>query len=235
MRLDKFLCDCGLGTRSEVKNLIKKSKVLVNNSVSKDPGLHVSEVDEVIVNGERISYSKYTYIILNKPGGVVTAREDKNDKTVMDLVDYNARNLSPVGRLDKDTEGILLITNDGNLNHNMLSPNKHVDKTYYVEADKVISDSDMDCLCKGVDIKDDNFTLPAKVERISDHSIYLTIHEGRFHQVKRMLEAVNNKVTYLKRVSFGPLELPMDLNKGEYRLLNEEELKLIERYKGKDE
>lgn len=232
MRLDKFLCDCGIGTRSEVKNLIKKSKISVNNNIIKDPGIHVSEEDNISIDGNKIAYSKYVYIILNKPGCVVTAREDKNDRTVMELIDCNIKNLSPVGRLDKDTEGLLLITNDGVLNHNMLSPSKHVDKTYYVETIKPISDMDIKQLCEGVDIKDEDITLPAVVNRISDNSIYLTIHEGRYHQVKRMLEAVDNKVTYLKRTSFGPLKLPDDLASGESRFLNEEEMTLIERYKG---
>lgn len=232
MRLDKYLSDCCIGTRSEVKNLIKKSRVSVNDIIITDPGCHVTDSDCIFADGNRVNYAKYTYIIFNKPGGVVTAREDKLDRTVMDIIDYKAKDLSPVGRLDKDTEGLLLITNDGILNHNMLSPAKHVDKTYYVEALKPVSDEDIEILCNGVDIGDKEITLPAIVERINDNCINLTIHEGRFHQVKRMLEAVNNKVAYLKRISFGPLKLPEDLKMGEFRLLNEEELKLIESYKG---
>lgn len=230
MRLDKYLCDCNIGTRSEVKNLIKKNNIFVNGQIIKDASYQVNEADEIRFKDEVISYKKYHYFICNKPGGVITAREDDNSMTIMELLNIGIKNLSPVGRLDKDTEGLLLITDDGKLNHNMLSPKKHVDKTYYVEAEHNISDEDIQRLCNGLDINDDILTLPAKCERISCDKVYLTIQEGRFHQVKRMFLAINNKVIFLKRVSFGPLVLDENLKTGEYRELNEDELSLLSNY-----
>ena len=231
MRLDKYLCDCNIASRSELKKYIKARLVSVNDTIITDPGYHVTESDVVSFNGQIVDYNEYVYLIMNKPAGVVTAREDKYDKTVMDIITEKYKNLSPVGRLDKDTEGLILLTNDGKLNHNMLSPSKHVDKSYYIKLINSISDDDIRLLENGVDINDDKLTLPAKCERISEDEIILTIHEGRFHQVKRMAEAVHNKVSYLKRLSFGPLFLPDELKIGEYRLLNKAEYELIKEYK----
>lgn len=230
MRLDKYLCDCSVGTRSEVKNLIKKSNIYVNGQLIKDASFQVSEGDEIKYKDSVILYKKYHYFVCNKPGGVITAREDETSMTIMDLLNIGVKNLSPVGRLDKDTEGLLLITDDGKLNHNMLSPKKHVDKTYYVEAEYDISDEDIKLLCNGLDINDDTITMPAKCERISSNRVYLTIQEGRFHQVKRMFVAINNNVMFLKRISFGPLVLDDNLKLGEYRELNEHELSLLSDY-----
>jgi len=231
MRIDKYLSDCNIATRSELKKIIRNKQVTVNDVIVSDPGFHVNDSDVVSYKGQVISYSKYMYIILNKPAGVVTAREDKNDRTVMDLIHENYKDLSPVGRLDKDTEGFLLITNDGMLNHNMLSPAKHVDKSYFVRLETDICDGDINSLENGVNIGDKDITMPAVCSRISGNEVILTICEGRFHQVKRMMEAVGNKVIYLKRLSFGPLQLPDDLSLGEYRFLNEEEMEMIKGYR----
>lgn len=230
MRLDKYLCDCNIGSRSEVKQIIKKKSVYVNDKLINDNGFHVSANDKVVVNGNVIEYNEFLYFVMNKPAGVVTAREDNISKTVMDLIDVKCKDLSPVGRLDKDTEGLLLITNNGKLNHNMLSPKKHVDKVYLVKLEHNISDDDILELEKGVDIKDDSITLPAKIKRLDENIIELTIHEGRFHQVKRMMEAVNNRVVYLKRLSFGPLTLEEGLKTGKYRELSESEMESIQIY-----
>ena len=163
--------------------------------------------------------------MLHKPAGVSTATEDKKESTVMDILrEEKVKNLFPVGRLDKDTEGLLLITDDGELAHNLLSPKKHVDKEYLVKVRDSISEEDCKKLAEGVDIGDEKPTAPAKVERVAEKEILLTIREGRFHQVKRMLQAVGNEVLYLKRLSMGSLRLPKDLEKGAYRPLSEEEI-----------
>ena len=226
IRLDKYLSDANIGTRSEVKELIKKGKIKVDGVIVKDAG---TKIDGQLVeaDGVKVEYSEFRYYMLNKPAGVVTATEDK-EKTVMDLLEgINTKNLFPVGRLDKDTEGLLLITNDGKLSHNLLSPRKHVDKCYYVELADRITPEAIKELTNGVDIGDDTYTAPAKLDTISPNSIYLTITEGRYHQVKRMLKAVNNEVRYLKRVSFGPLELDPELKPGEFRELEADELIML--------
>lgn len=228
MRIDKYLCDMDIGTRSEVKAIIKSGRVSVNGSVVKDPGMHVNKDDNVECDGNSLMYEEYRYYVLNKPAGVITATEDDREKTVMDLLaSENIKGLFPVGRLDKDTEGLLLITNDGDLGHRMLSPKKHVEKCYYVELESPIDKDAIADLKEGVDIGDDEMTLPAKVEAISPKSIYLTITEGRYHQVKRMMQAVGNEVKYLKRVSFGPLELDNGLAIGSYRKLDDDEIMML--------
>ena len=229
MRLDKYLCSCKGITRSEAKKLINKKCVMIGDKIVSDPSYHVKEDDIVILDGEILKFEEYVYIILNKPAGYVTARNDERQETVMDLIDENRKDLSPVGRLDIDTEGLLLITDNGRLNHNMLSPSKHVDKCYLVRCERKVSDEEIFLLRNGVDIGDDKLTLPAKCER-SGSDILLTIHEGRFHQVKRMISATGNEVTYLKRISFGPLKLDGSLNTGEYRRLNKEELDSLKEY-----
>lgn len=229
MRLDKYLCENGKGTRTEVKEIIKKKHISVNGNIITDAGYHVTESDIVCLDGEELMYEEFRYYMLNKPAGVISATEDDKDKTVLDLLaGENIRGLFPVGRLDKDTEGLLLITNDGDLSHRMLSPKKHVEKCYYVELAEKIDKESIACLVEGVDIDDDELTRPAKVEAISPTSIYLTITEGRYHQVKRMMEAVGNEVTYLKRVSFGPLELDNNLQLGEYRRLDDDEILMLQ-------
>lgn len=226
MRLDKFLCDTAGLTRTEAKNAVKKGQIAVNGQVQKAADFKVKEnTDTVTFQGKPLSYAAFHYYILHKPAGVITATEDKKESTVMDILrEEKVKNLFPVGRLDKDTEGLLLITDDGELAHNLLSPKKHVDKEYLVKVRDSISEEDCRKLSEGVDIGDEKPTAPAKVERVAEKEILLTIREGRFHQVKRMLQAVGNEVLYLKRLSMGSLRLPEDLEKGAYRPLSEEEI-----------
>lgn len=226
MRLDKFLCDTAGLTRTEAKNAVKKGQIAVNGQVQKAADFKVKETtDTVTFQGKPLSYAAFHYYMLHKPAGVITATEDKKESTVMDILrEEKVKNLFPVGRLDKDTEGLLLITDDGELAHNLLSPKKHVDKEYLVKVRDSISEDDCRKLSEGVDIGDEKPTAPAKVERVAEKEILLTIREGRFHQVKRMLQAVGNEVLYLKRLSFGSLRLPKDLEKGAYRPLSEEEI-----------
>lgn len=239
-RLDKFLADAGAGTRSEVKKLIQKGKVQINGQTVKKSEQKVEDTDIVTLEGETISAApEFVYYLLHKPAGYVSATEDKRDKTVMELIPSDRKGLFPVGRLDKDTEGLLLITDDGALAHELLSPKKHVDKSYYAKVDGCMSLDDVEKFAKGLDIGEKNLTMPAKLEILSarecdpsEQEIYLsgwcseillTIHEGKFHQVKRMTEAVGKKVVYLKRMSMGILSLPENLAKGECRLLTQEE------------
>lgn len=226
MRLDKFLCDTAGLTRTEAKNAVKKGQIAVNGQVQKTADFKVKETtDTVTFQGKPLSYAAFHYYMLHKPAGVITATEDKKESTVMDILrEEKVKNLFPVGRLDKDTEGLLLITDDGELAHNLLSPKKHVDKEYLVKVRDSISEEDCKKLAEGVDIGDEKPTAPAKVERVAEKEILLTIREGRFHQVKRMLQAVGNEVLYLKRLSMGSLRLPKDLEKGAYRPLSEDEI-----------
>ena len=225
IRLDKYLCEMEAGTRSEVKAFIKKGRV--NGETAKSPEQKVDETkDTVTLDGHSFSYQKYFYYMLHKPAGVVTAVRDHHDQTVLDLlVDAPGKDLSPVGRLDKDTEGLLLITNDGALAHRLLSPVKHVPKTYLVHTKKPVTSQMCEKLEAGVEIGDETPTAPAKTKLLSDTDcgLLLTITEGRFHQVKRMLQAVGNEVVYLKRLSMGALVLDETLSKGSWRALTEEE------------
>jgi len=243
LRLDKYLGDHNLGTRKQIKEYLKNGRCTVNGSVVTKPDVHIDEnSDEIAFDGKILSYSRFHYFMLYKPAGVVSATNDKINTTVLDLLkDENLKDLSPCGRLDIDTEGLLLITDDGVLIHKLLSPKKHVDKVYEVHIKNELSDNDIKALQSGVDIGDKNdngskkLTLPAKVVRkeSDDHGnpvIELSIHEGRFHQVKRMLEAVNNEVLYLKRLSMGALILDENLLPGEYRALTETELKNLGLY-----
>jgi 16S rRNA pseudouridine516 synthase len=210
--------------------LIKKGNISVNGNIVKTADLKIDEnSDDISYMGESLRYQSFYYYMLNKPAGVVTATKDNIDKTVMDLIDGDGRkDLFPVGRLDKDTEGLLLITNDGGLSHKLLSPKKHVAKTYYVECDGKLTNEGMEKLESGIDIGDDKPTLPARVELLSQgdnsYRIKLTITEGRFHQIKRMVAAVGGEVTYLKRLSMGTLLLDDNLEKGQYRPLTEQEI-----------
>ena len=233
MRLDKFLADQNIGTRKQIKDYLKNGRCTVNGEVISKPDHHVNENDdEICFDGIELNYSKFHYFMLYKPVGVVSATYDGKNKTVLDLLPQeNIKNLSPAGRLDIDTEGLLLITDDGALIHRLLSPRKHVDKVYEVHLKNDISSDDIAKLENGVDIgdkKDDgskDLTLPAKVFRLENDVIHLIIHEGRFHQVKRMLEAVGNEVIFLKRLSMGPLVLDDNLKPGQYRPLTLNELK----------
>lgn len=226
IRLDKFLCEMEIGTRSQVKDIVKKGMVLVDGEVIKKADYKFDETAaKVCVNGKELSYQKFYYYMLNKPQGVISATTDNHDKTVLDLLkDAPGKDLFPVGRLDKDTEGLLLITNDGELSHNLLSPKKHVDKTYLVETKELVTEEMILKLEQGVDIGEEKLTLPAKVNQLEDKKIELTITEGKFHQVKRMLKAVENEVVYLKRLSMGSLKLDKKLPLGEYRSLTEGEI-----------
>lgn len=229
IRLDKFLCEMEIGTRSQVKDMIKKGMVSVDGEVIKKADYKFDETAaKVLVKEKEISYQKYFYYMLHKPAGVVSATTDNHDKTVMDLLkDAPGKDLFPVGRLDKDTEGLLLITNDGELSHNLLSPKKHVDKTYLVETQTAVTGEMIEQLEQGVDIGEDRLTLPAKVKQLEEKKIELTIMEGKFHQVKRMLKAVGNEVVYLKRLSMGALNLDPNLSLGEYRALTDKEIETL--------
>ncbi len=232
MRLDKYLADMGVGTRNEVKKLIHQGKIQVDGVVVKAPETKVNaEVQEVSVNGQALVYETFVYYMLNKPAGVVSATTDTRDKTVIDLITGKKRkDLFPVGRLDKDTEGLLLITNDGELAHNLLSPKKHVDKVYYAKVEGVVTEEDVKLFAHGVSIGEGEITKPAKLEiLVSDviSEVQLTIQEGKFHQVKRMFEAVDKKVVYLKRLSMGTLTLDAGLALGAYRPLTEEEIEKL--------
>lgn len=225
MRLDKYLVECGIGSRKEVKKIIDSKNITVNEKIVSSPKENVNEEKDVVkYKNERINYKKFRYYILNKKAGYITAVDDPKEKTVMDLLPdwVIKKDLAPVGRLDKDTEGLLLLTNDGQLNHKLLSPKSHVDKTYFAKLEKKISEEDLQKLREGVDIGG-YITMPAKAESPAPCEILLTIKEGKFHQVKKMLEAVNNKVIYLKRISFGKLQLK-DLELGEVKEVNIEDI-----------
>ena len=240
MRLDKYLCETGFGTRSQVKDLLKKGQVMVNGEVVKKPELKINETtDQILCQGKKASYQKNIYLMLHKPAGVVSATEDNREKTVLDLVRPEDRKngLFPVGRLDKDTEGLLLLTDDGELAHRLLSPKKHVDKTYYAKIDGQVTEEHVKQFREGLDIGDDKKTLPAVLTILLSgpvSEIEVTIHEGRFHQIKRMFEAVGCKVTYLKRLSMGSLVLDETLPPEEYRPLTEAELEGLTKQRGTD-
>ena len=239
MRIDKYLADCGIGTRSEVKKYIKAKQITVDGEVVSKPEQKIDENNDVVCfKGKPISYEKYVYYVLHKPAGCVTAKQDNVHKTVMEYFpeEIRTKGIAPVGRLDLDTEGLLLFTNDGPLTHHLLSPTHHIPKTYYAVLDKEVPESAVELFKNGVDIGDDKLTLPAELVilpvSVNDtgdkvYSAELTIHEGRFHQVKRMFEAVGCTVTYLKRLSMGSLTLG-GVQKGEYRKLSEGEIKILE-------
>ena len=233
MRIDKFLADNSIGTRKEIKAFIKAGRVLANGMAVNDPGMHIDPAaDEISFDGHIIEYEKFHYYMLNKPAGTVSSTKEGASVTVVELLaKEGVRNLSPVGRLDKDTEGLLILTDDGELLHDLISPKKHVGKEYLVITEKPVSEDDLKKLEAGVDIGDDKPTLPAKAE-VMDDGLHLTITEGRFHQVKRMLEAVDNKVIYLKRLKMGELALDPALKEGEYRKLTIAELALIKAKSG---
>ncbi|RXK18293.1 pseudouridine synthase [Macrococcus sp. DPC7161] len=232
MRIDKFLSNHGIGSRKDVKALIKKKQVTVNDIVIKKSDMHIDEnVDVVKVNDQVIKHQPFVYIMLHKPQGVVSATEDR-DQTVIDLIQgYEHYDLHPVGRLDKNTEGLLILTNDGQFTHNVLSPKKHVDKTYIATIDGIVTDKTIEQFKVGVTLDDGYETMPAMLKILSTgettSQIEIIIQEGKFHQIKRMFIAVGMKVTYLKRTHMGQLALDPSLALGEYRLLTDEELKLV--------
>lgn len=234
IRLDKFLAEMGLGTRTEVKKLLKTKQITVNGTVTVKPETKIDENKDVVCyKNEQICYQAFEYYLFHKPAGCVTATEDAMHKTVMNYLTDTARSdLFPVGRLDIDTEGLLLITNDGALAHELLSPAKHVEKTYYARIEGKVTEEDVVLFEKGVDIGEEKLTKPGRLKILKSDAISeieLTITEGKFHQVKRMFEAVDKKVIYLKRISMGNLKLPEDLKAGEYRALTEVELETLRR------
>lgn len=237
MRIDKFLSNMGFGSRKEVKVLLKTKSVEVNGEIVRDPKVHVDEqADQVLVGGEAVAYTEFIYLLMNKPQEVISATEDKYDQTVIDLLDEEEQHFEPfpVGRLDKDTEGFLLLTNDGKLAHELLSPKKHVDKTYYALIEGLVTEADKEAFKKGVALDDGYVTKPASLNILESgplSKIELTITEGKFHQVKRMFESVGKRVVYLKRLSMGPLTLDPELGLGEYRHLTEEEVNSLKQRK----
>lgn len=233
MRIDKMLANLGYGSRKEVKQLLKSGAVMIDDIVVKDAKQQVDPtIQTVTLNGEVIEYKEYIYLLMNKPPGVLSATEDNVDETVIDLLEIEDQVYEPfpVGRLDKDTEGLLLITNDGQLAHRLLSPKKHVPKTYFAVIDREVTDEDVRAFSEGVVLDDGYKTKPGKLKILKSgtHSdVELTITEGKFHQVKRMFEAVGKRVIYLQRISMGPLVLDETLEPGEYRELTDEEIELL--------
>ncbi|SHO49784.1 pseudouridine synthase [Anaerocolumna xylanovorans] len=231
LRLDKYLADMGVGTRSEVKGYIRKGRVKVNSQVEKQPERKITGEDTVTFDERRISYIETEYYMLNKPAGVVSATRDKLSSTVVDLIDEGKRkDLFPVGRLDKDTEGLLLITNDGDLAHRLLSPKKHVKKLYFARVQGRVEMEDVLRFQEGITLEEDFTTLPAEllIKKTGEESeVFVTVCEGKFHQIKRMFEAVGKEVLYLKRLKMGELALDETLCPGEYRKLTREEIELL--------
>lgn len=260
MRLDKLLGNLGYGTRTEIKKLCKQGAVVVNGKEMTKSSDHVDpEKDEIYFNGKKVNYREFIYIMLNKPAGYISATFDKNEQTVLDLIDeeYLAFEPFPVGRLDKDTEGLLILTNDGKLSHRVLSPKKHVPKKYFAIIKGTVTEKDIEIFKEGVDIGEGYTTKPAELEILSTmeieeliekleldvnelketieysgegiSEINVTISEGKFHQVKRMFNAVGKEVIFLKRTQMGALKLDENLEIGEYRELTEEEIQLLEK------
>lgn len=222
MRLDKFLANMGVGTRSEVKQLLKKGSVKVNQNIVKLPKLHVNpNSDEIMVNDEVVSYIDKVYIMLNKPKGYISATEDEVHPTIIDLIpEYAHLNIFPVGRLDKDTEGLLLVTNDGQFNHEVMNPNNHVSKTYEVYSKHPITQFDIDKFKSGIELSDGKLK-PAILKKVDNYVSHVTIYEGKYHQVKRMFHSIENEVLELKRIKIAQLELDHNLDLGSYRLLTQ--------------
>ena len=235
IRLDKYLADMSIGTRQEVKKYIRQGRVKINEDIIKKPEYKIREdEDKITFDGAPVAYETFEYYMLNKPAGVISATEDKRDKTVLDLIKEKKRkDLFPVGRLDKDTEGLLLITNDGALAHRLLSPKKHVDKCYYAEISGGVTEDDVRVFKERINIgtqEEPEWTMSAELkilEKGTVSRIRLTIREGKFHQVKRMFLAVGKEVVYLKRERMGALVLDEELAPGEYRKLTDSELKSI--------
>ena len=224
MRLDKYLANMEIGTRTEVKKIIRKGLISINGNIQKTPEYKVSDEDVIEYQGERVQYEEYQYYMLNKPQGVLSATTDRNEITVLDLLKgVSNKNLFPVGRLDKDTEGLLLLTNNGRLANELLSPKKHVPKKYYARIKGEVTQLDIDAFKNGLDIGEKNRTLPAKLEILesgTESIVEITIHEGKFHQIKRMFHAVDKEVSYLKRIEMGKLKLDNNLKLGEFKKLS---------------
>jgi 16S rRNA pseudouridine516 synthase len=236
MRIDKMLANLGFGSRKEVKGLLKKGAVKVNGEMVKDAKEHIDpNKDKVTINDQEVVYKEFIYLMMNKPAGVISATEDNRDETVIDLLELEDQVYEPfpVGRLDKDTEGLLLITNDGQLAHRLLSPKKHVPKMYFAVIEGEVSEEDVQAFRKGVTLDDGYETKPGELTILKSglmSDIELTITEGKFHQVKRMFQAVGKRVVYLKRMTMGPLKLDETLELGEYRELTDEEIEELMNY-----
>lgn len=234
-----MLANLGYGSRKEVKQLLKSGAVKVDDAVVKDAKQHVDTNSQTItLNGEIIEYKEFIYLMMNKPQEVLSATEDSSQETVIDLLELGDQVYEPfpVGRLDKDTEGLLLITNDGQLAHRLLSPKKHVPKTYFAVIEGEVTEADVKAFAAGVTLDDGYETKPGELQILKSgimSDIELTITEGKFHQVKRMFEAVGKRVVYLKRISMGPLPLDETLELGEYRELTDEEVELLKTYEVK--
>ncbi|AQR93191.1 pseudouridine synthase [Clostridium saccharoperbutylacetonicum] len=236
-RLDKIISNLGYGSRKDVKSFAKKGIIEVDGVIVKDNGMLVDPEKSIIkINGEQILYRKYIYLMMNKPDGVISATHDNKDETVIDLLELEHQVFEPfpVGRLDKDTVGLLLLTNDGELNHRLIAPKWHVDKVYYAKIDKNVDEKDVAAFKNGITLDDGYKCMEAKLEILSNDDngsdIRVTIQEGKYHQVKRMFEAVDKKVVYLKREEFGGLLLDPTLEEGEYRELTDDELSLLRSY-----
>lgn len=235
MRLDKYLVACAVGSRTEVKNFLKSGRVTVNGKKEKSAKLQINEeTDEICFDGQKLTYEEFVYYMMNKPQGVISATEDPKHKTVLDLLDDLARSkeVFPVGRLDIDTHGLLLLTNDGQLAHALLSPKRHVDKTYLAQVDGIMTQEDVETFAQGIPLKD--FTCqPAKLELVSidreknQSLVRVTIAEGKFHQVKRMVAYCDKEVVDLQRLTMGTLTLDEGLKRGEWRRLTKEELEAL--------
>ena len=229
MRLDKYLTDCTKMSRKEAKECIRKGRGQLDGQVVKKEGTKVKEEAEVSLDGETLYRQEFVYLMMNKPTGVVSATKDREERTVVDLVDPvpGHPDLFPVGRLDKDTEGFLLLTDDGETVHRLLAPGKHVEKKYYLQYEGTLCDDCVEQAERGIDIGEKNLTRPAVLKLAGKGEAYLTICEGKFHQVKRMCERVGKTVTYLKRVAIGNLKLDKSLEKGEVRELTKDELDML--------
>lgn len=225
----------GIATRTESSKAARQGMILVNGVAVKKADIHINpEKDIIVYCGRTIEYRKYTYILMNKPDGVVSATEDGRDKTVIDLLpeELQKLNLFPCGRLDKHTLGLVMLTDDGDLAHRLLSPKHHVKKKYYFESKFPLTDEEIAYLEKGATLEDGYITKPSEIELSeSRQSGYITLVEGKYHQIKRMLESVDNKITYLERITFGPLVLDENLARGQWRFLTENEIKKLEEHK----
>lgn len=229
VRVDKILSELGFGSRSEIKKYAKAGKIRINDKVIKKADEKVdSERDKLYFEGRQVVVEEFETYVLYKPAGYVCATKDNVHKTVMELIDSDRKNIVPVGRLDLDTEGLLILTNDGALNHRLVSPASHVDKIYYAKFDGTLADDAIECTAKGLDIGEGEVSKPAKLEILSSDEAKLTIHEGKFHQVKRMIKALGGEVIYLKRIAFGGLNLyDLNLKKGESRKITKEEVEKL--------
>ena len=232
MRLDKFLKETGICSRSDAKKILKQGIVSVNDKIIKDDGYKIDENNDVIkYNNEVISYQEFVYLMMNKPAGVLSATEDKFDTTIIDLVkEYKHKNLFPFGRLDKDSVGLVILSDDGKLAHELLSPKKHVSKKYYLKVKGKLDENDIENFSKGIILEDGYKCKNALLEILKSDDIsecYVTISEGKFHQLKRMFKIIGKEVIYLKRITFGNIVLDSSLSEGEYRILTKEEIQML--------